>query len=74
MPVEHVLVGDHLWRTLHLNVFFAERLPATRESTDWSKALQILVSYRLISLGSVPKGEPDNPRHSRGMVATSAVV
>lgn len=45
-------LADHLWRTLHLDDFFGARLPSTREGTDWSKVLHILVSYRLISPGS----------------------
>ena len=45
-------LGDHLWQTLRLDRFFAARLGATREGTDWEKVLRILVLYRLISPGS----------------------
>jgi hypothetical protein len=45
-------LGDHLWRSLHLDDFFAARLPVTREATDWEKVLRILTIYRLLSPGS----------------------
>lgn len=45
-------LGDHLWRTLHLDDFFGARLPVSREDTDWEKVLRILVIYRLLSPGS----------------------
>jgi hypothetical protein len=45
-------LGDHLWRALHLDDFFAARLPVTREDTDWEKVLRILTIYRLLSPGS----------------------
>jgi hypothetical protein len=45
-------LGDHLWRSLHLDDFFAARLPVTREDTDWEKVLRILTLYRLLSPGS----------------------
>jgi len=45
-------LGDHLWRTLHLDDFFGARLPITRETTDWEKVLRILTIYRLLSPGS----------------------
>lgn len=45
-------LGDHLWRTLHLDDFFGARLPVTREATDWEKVLRILTIYRLLSPGS----------------------
>ena len=45
-------LGDHLWRSLHLDDFFAARLPVTREDTDWEKVLRILTIYRLLSPGS----------------------
>ena len=45
-------LGDHLWRTLHLDDFFGARLPITREGTDWEKVLRITTIYRLLSPGS----------------------
>lgn len=45
-------LGDHLWRTLHLDDFFGARLPVSREDTDWEKVLRILVIYRLLAPGS----------------------
>jgi len=45
-------LGDHLWRTLHLDDFFGARLPVSREGTDWEKVLRILAIYRLLSPGS----------------------
>lgn len=45
-------LGDHLWRTLHLDDFFGARLPVSREETDWEKVLRILVLYRLLAPGS----------------------
>lgn len=45
-------LADTLWRQLHLNGFFAERLGRTREGTEWEKILRILVLYRLLSPGS----------------------
>lgn len=45
-------LADTLWRQLHLEGFFAERLGLTREGTEWEKILRILVLYRLLSPGS----------------------
>jgi hypothetical protein len=45
-------LADRLWRQLHLERFFAERLGRTREGTEWEKVLRILVLYRLLSPGS----------------------
>jgi hypothetical protein len=45
-------LADHLWCTLHLDDFFAARLPLNREGTDWEKVLRILVIYRLLAPGS----------------------
>jgi hypothetical protein len=45
-------LGDHLWRALKLDTFFAARLEPTREGTDWEKVLRVLVLYRLIAPGS----------------------
>jgi hypothetical protein len=45
-------LADSLWRELHLDTFFAERLGCSREDTDWEKVLRALTIYRLISPGS----------------------
>ena len=45
-------LGDLLWRQLRLDAFFAPRLGASREGTDWEKVLRVLTLYRLISPGS----------------------
>ena len=45
-------LAGHLWRELHLDHFWAERLPRNRKGTRWDHILQVLVSYRLISPGS----------------------
>jgi hypothetical protein len=41
-----------LWQELHLDRFFAERLPASRKGTRWDQILFVLVAYRLIAPGS----------------------
>jgi Transposase DDE domain len=41
-----------LWRELHLDRFWAERLPGSRKGTRWADVLQVLATYRLISPGS----------------------
>lgn len=45
-------LADALWRELHLDTFFAERLGCSREDTLWEKVLRALTIYRLISPGS----------------------
>ena len=45
-------LADSLWRELHLDLFFAERLGRSREDTEWKKVLRALTIYRLISPGS----------------------
>ena len=45
-------LADELWRTLHLDDFFAARLPVSREGTTWEKILRVLTIYRLLSPGS----------------------
>lgn len=45
-------LGDHLWRELQLDTFFAPRLGVSREGTDWEKVLRLLTLYRLLSPGS----------------------
>jgi hypothetical protein len=41
-----------LWRQLQLDEFWRERLPISREGTDWLEILKILVIYRFLSPGS----------------------
>jgi transposase len=41
-----------LWRELHLEGFWKERLPDSREGTCWVHVLTVLCAYRLISPGS----------------------
>lgn len=41
-----------LWRELHLDAFWAERLPPSRKGTRWDQVLAVLVVYRLLSPGS----------------------
>jgi transposase len=45
-------LAGQLWRDLHLDRFWSERLPRGRKGTRWDHILQVLVSYRLISPGS----------------------
>jgi transposase len=45
-------LADELWRRLGLDSFFGERLPVSREGTDWEKVVRILAIYRLLSPGS----------------------
>jgi len=45
-------LADSLWRELHLDSFFAERLGCSREDTAWEKVLRTLTIYRLLSPGS----------------------
>jgi transposase len=45
-------VACHLWQQLQMDEFWQDRLPASREGTQWRHVLQTLVAYRLISPGS----------------------
>ncbi len=45
-------LADMLWRQLHLDGFFGDKLGNSREGTDWEKVLRVLVIYRLLSPGS----------------------
>lgn len=45
-------VADRLWRQLELEEFWREKLPGSREGTNWRHVLQTLVTYRLIDPGS----------------------
>ena len=41
-----------LWHELHLDRFWAERLPASRKGTRWDQVLFVLAAYRLLAPGS----------------------
>jgi len=41
-----------LWEQLHLDAYWAAKLPPSREGTRWLNVLKILVAYRLIKPGS----------------------
>jgi hypothetical protein len=41
-------VVDRLWQQLGMEEFWQERLPVSREGTNWGHVLQTLVTYRLI--------------------------
>jgi Transposase DDE domain len=45
-------LAEQLWQALHLDRFWADRLPPSRKGTRWDQVLQVLVSYRLIAPGS----------------------
>jgi transposase len=45
-------LARELWRELELDAFWAQRLPPSREGTDWAKLLTVSVAYRLIEPGS----------------------
>lgn len=45
-------VGLRLWQQLHLDAFWQERLPDSREGTNWRHVLQTLAIYRLLDPGS----------------------
>lgn len=45
-------LAGQLWRELHLDRFWAERLPPSRKRTRWDQVLQVLATYRLIAPGS----------------------
>ncbi len=45
-------LAGRLWRELHLDGFWAERLPPSRKGTRWDQIVQVLVAYRLIAPGS----------------------
>jgi hypothetical protein len=49
------LAGD-LWRQLGLDPFWAEKLPPSREGTDWAKWLQVSVASRFLAPGSEWRG------------------
>jgi len=45
-------VACRLWQQLEMDEFWQERLPHSREGTNWRHVLQTLVTYRLIAPGS----------------------
>jgi transposase len=45
-------VACHLWGQLQMDEFWQDRLPASREGTEWRQVLQTLTAYRLIAPGS----------------------
>jgi hypothetical protein len=45
-------VGCQLWQQLGLDEFWSQRLPPSREGTDWKHILQTLTIYRLLDPGS----------------------
>ena len=45
-------VGTRLWEELKLDEFWRDRLPSSREGTNWRHVLQTLVTYRLLEPGS----------------------
>jgi len=45
-------VGCRMWEQLRLDSFWSERLPPSREGTNWKHVLQTLTIYRLIDPGS----------------------
>ncbi len=51
-PYGNCWLGCELWRQLHLDRFWAERLPEGRESVAWAQVLELLVVNRLIDPGS----------------------
>jgi transposase len=51
-PYGNCWLGCELWRQLQLDRFWAEKLPAGRESVAWAQVLELLVVNRLIDPGS----------------------
>jgi len=45
-------LASELWRQLGLDQFWADKLPRSREGTDWARLLQVSTAYRLIAPGS----------------------
>jgi transposase len=45
-------VACRLWQQLQMDEFWGERLPVSRQGTQWRQVLQTLVAYRLIAPGS----------------------
>jgi transposase len=51
-PYGNCWLGCELWRQLHLDRFWTEKLPQGRESVAWPQVLELLVVNRLIDPGS----------------------
>jgi hypothetical protein len=51
-PYGNCWLGCELWRQLHLDRFWTEKLPHGRESVAWPHVLELLVVNRLIDPGS----------------------
>jgi len=45
-------LASDLWGQLGLDRFWAEKLPSSRQGTDWARLLQVSTTYRLIAPGS----------------------
>jgi transposase len=45
-------LGCELWRSLHLDQFWGQKLGVSREGTDWASLLEVSVIYRLVAPGS----------------------
>ena len=45
-------LANELWRQLGLDQFWAQKLPPSREGTDWAHLLEVSTVYRLIAPGS----------------------
>jgi transposase len=51
-PYGNCWLGCELWRQLHLDRFWSEKLPQGREGVAWPQVLELLVVNRLIDPGS----------------------
>jgi hypothetical protein len=51
-PYGNCWLGCELWRQLHLDRFWSEKLPRGREAVAWPQVLELLVVNRLIDPGS----------------------
>jgi transposase len=51
-PYGNCWLGCELWRQLHLDRFWSEKLPHGREAVAWPQVLELLVVNRLIDPGS----------------------
>src|SRR6266568_2507900 len=51
-PYGNCWLGYELWRQLHLDRFWSEKLPRGREAVAWPQVLELLVVNRLIDPGS----------------------
>src|ERR1700733_5969955 len=51
-PYGNCWLGCELWRQLHLDRFWSEKLPRGRETVAWPQVLELLAVNRLIDPGS----------------------